>query len=45
MTDKKEEPVAPVESEFYDGPEALEATEDSADFDAEETNAKEVAPE
>lgn len=43
--EKKEEPVAPVEDEFYDGPESLEKTEDAADFDAEETNAKEVAPE
>lgn len=45
MEDKKEEPMAPVESDFFEEPDSVGLTEDAADFDAEETNAKEVTPE
>lgn len=40
MTAKKETPEPPAEDDFYDGPE--EGKETDADYEAEETNAKEV---
>lgn len=40
-TQKADTPEPPAEEDFYDGPETLEAEEGKADFDADETNAKE----